>query len=73
MIHDLMPDREVVFYISLLDRISPLLDCADAIEIDVLNRLDYFTPKQIDRGRGIVAKYLTLLDYWQRSGVGSLR
>ena len=64
MIHDLMPPQEVFYYISLLDRISPLLDCADAIEVNLLNRLDYFTPRQTGRGLRVVMKYLPILPHW---------
>ena len=64
MIHDLIPSREVIYYISFFDLLSPLMDCEDAIEIDSLNRLNEFTPKQISKGERIIVKYLPLLSNW---------
>ena len=57
--------QEMLFYVSLLNRVSPLIDCADAIEICELDKLDYLTDQQANRAFGICKKYWALLAYWK--------
>ena len=57
--------QEMLFYVSLLNRVSPLIDCADAIEICELDKLDYLTDRQARKAFNVYRKYSALLVYWR--------
>ena len=58
--------QDTLYYVSLLSRISPLLDCADAVEIDLLGRNDYLNDKEAQKAFRIIRKYTPLLQIWGR-------